>query len=157
MKRVLTIILALTLAVTVSGCTKNNDPPVVPEQVNKEFEELLNNWFVEDISGDYLNLHFTVKNPEKFGITVPSPDFGELDDSDEAEEEDYDEIRDRLDQLAKFDTTTFSTDQLITYKCLVFDYESLLKCSLSDFFMENPKCPRLFKCSFHKYPGILLP
>lgn len=123
MKRIINVLIALFLVLTVTGCTKKVDPQ--KNEGNKEFEELLYKWFVEDAGEDYLNLHYTLTDPSKYGITVPKPTLGEF--SEEDEEENERELKERLETLRSYDASTFNDEQLIAYECLMFDYETLEK------------------------------
>lgn len=101
-----------------AGCTKTPVvDPVVEQQ--SDFSKLTYDWFVEDMGSDYLNLHFSLKNPEAFGIKDVEVTLGDVEVPD-----DYSQYKDRLEQLKQIDVTKLNEEEKIAYDCLVFSYET---------------------------------
>lgn len=81
----------LVLAIAVSGCSKK-DRGIQQEgqqkttiSVRKEFQEHMEEIFRENVSDNGIELHYTLKNPEKYGIQEKSQDLGTISASGIAE------------------------------------------------------------------------
>ncbi len=88
-------------------------------QEQQKFDDLLTEFFVEYIADNSINLHFTLQNPEKYGITLKT-DMGE-DASDPAQfGEECKEWRTRLSEIT-YDYLTKS--QQINYDRLAYEFD----------------------------------
>ena len=116
-KKILSVILATSLLLC-GGCQKKEKDNRSDEE---KFLELTNQWFVEDVSSDYLTLHYTVANPENFGI-----DLNDVEVSYGKVEVDQDDpiYKNRLSELSKINWRNLSADQQVTYKT-IYDYYQL--------------------------------
>ena len=65
-KRITAVSLSVVLLLSVSGCNKQNTG--VAASPNAEFDEFLEDLFIEEVTDNTLNLHFTLKDPEGYGI-----------------------------------------------------------------------------------------
>ncbi len=116
MKKILSVFLALAMILSFVGCTNKPDQPVTPtEQYDEQFNELMKQWFIEDMSSDYLSLHFAVNDPAKYGIENVEVSLGDVELTDEV----IKSVDDRLATLEGYDTSKLSDDQLVTYKTLL--------------------------------------
>jgi len=121
MKKVLLVLLSLLLVLSAFGCTKKPDDPVVDDLYDQEFENLMNQWFADEMESDYLSMHFSVKNPESLGLKTPEVTLGAI----EVTDEDIDEFNQKYDQIKNYDTSKMSDAQLITYQTVLSYYEIL--------------------------------
>ena len=135
MKKITLALLALLMCLVMFGC-KEKEPPVeedttivyttgnmndIQSDVQKEFDALQKKWFKEDMESDYVNMHFSVEDPAKMGLTIPEVTLGEV----ESDEEDT-TYEDRLKELAKFKFADLTPDQKIMYRCMKFYYQLLV-------------------------------
>ena len=114
MKKVISLGIIISILFCLFGC--DNKPTVNYD--DSEFKELIDKWFVEDLSNDYTSTHFSLVNPEKYGIKNVEIGFGDI-------ETDVDLFQQRLQQLEKIDTSVLSEEFYITYLSLK-DYYSLM-------------------------------
>lgn len=114
MKKVISLGIIISILFCLFGC--NNKPTVNYD--DSEFKELIDKWFVEDLSNDYTTTHFSLVNPEKYGVKNVEIGFGDI-------ETDVDLYQQRLQQLEKIDTSVLSEEFYITYLSLK-DYYSLM-------------------------------
>lgn len=115
MKKLLQLLLVVLMVLSLFGCKK---PEVITEEpLDETFQQIIDEWFVEDMSEDYLSLHFGLVNPKDFGIENVEVTLGEIEIED-----DYDGYLKRLEVLNNYDITNLSRTQLITYKALIAYY-----------------------------------
>ena len=124
MNKLLKVLLAVLMVLTMTGCTGKPDDPTPGQKTaitNEEFDALMLSWFKEDIGSDYMSLHFAVEDPSVYGIATPEVTLGSAlsDDEDTTDQ-------DRLPLLNSLDTSELGEDQLITYKTLVKSYETMV-------------------------------
>lgn len=101
-----------------SGCSLEalNDS----RKVNARFDKFTDELFVNEVSANTLNLHYTIANPEKYGITDYPITLGNY--SMEAMEKSMDTIDNYLSYLEEIPYDSLSSDRQITYDCI---YEKL--------------------------------
>ena len=87
---------------------------------NEQFEEQLSSWFIEDVSNNPLNLHYTLANPENYGISSTNFQLGSTMDSSEYYEQ-------RLTILNNFTSEELSKQNQLTKEILCFAYETDLE------------------------------
>lgn len=87
------------------------------EDADKEFEELMNEDFIETMESDYLTMHFTVKDYEAMGIEKPEVNFS--DDIEDIIEEGAEDAEEMLKALKEIDYDSLSD----THK---HDYDAML-------------------------------
>ncbi len=128
MAGILTIMIVSSLSF--SGCTKtnttknntnNNDSQnqntASDEEINrvrKEFDEYMNQLFIEEMSESSVSTHFSLENPEDYGIIFSEPTWGEALNTDSIDSM-YKEQKAILSKLDTFDTALLTTQQRITY------------------------------------------
>jgi len=111
-------------------------------KMQKDFESFLNEVYVDNMSENTLNLHFSLENPEKYGITVTEPDWGEVSSS-------YFESQKPELKKAKTDLSKFKKASLTNEQDLIYD---ILKEYLSD--AINSSDYYLFDSVFSPTQGI---
>ena len=120
------IICLLLCGVLIVGCGKSNQE--VKVERNKEFDQYLENEFKELLNESYINLHFSVENPENYGIEL-NPDEVKIDDFfDESDfEETRNEYKEAIETLNSFDYESLSPSQKNIYDHLSWEYDLNLK------------------------------
>ncbi len=99
-----------------SSSTSQKKAPKAAKSDNEEFNDYMNDLFIEYASDNTLNLHYTVKNPSDYGIEDFEPTLGDL--SKDAREQYKKDLEKHLDDLHDFDYSTLSADQQIDYDIL---------------------------------------
>lgn len=139
MHKMLALLLVLAMAMGLCGCEKRGNTVIIPENTeastdtdntagsdattevasaetdNEEFNKFLEELFVEEVSSDTLTLHYTLKNPENYGIDL-EPTFGDLDFLNT--EDDEKENQEIYDKLTAFDITSLSKKQQLDYNVI---------------------------------------
>ncbi len=118
MKRFLSVSASIVMALSCAVCVQAEG------EDNKKFDELENKMFVEFMENDYLTMHYTVKDYQKFGIQKPELTAGNSDW--ESFEEEADRLQDCLDRLHKFDPDKLSERQRTDYYSIEHYLESLI-------------------------------
>lgn len=95
--------------------------PVYAEDESASFDAFMDQIFMDVVSGDYMNLHFMVKDPEAMGIEKPEPTLGTV--SYEDYEDSKKEAQDVLDQLDDYDRDDLSEKQQHDYDAIKYAYE----------------------------------
>ncbi|MGI6607907.1 MAG: DUF885 family protein [Erysipelotrichaceae bacterium] len=134
MKKIFKLLLVVLMVLSFFGC---KEPEVIIEgPLDENFQKIIDEWFVEDMSEDYLSLHFGVVNPKELGIENVEVTLGEIEIED-----DYDGYLKRLKVLNDYDITNLNREQLITYKALLAYYnrqQSYLECEYDYGFVFTP-------------------
>ena len=131
MKKILTATLALLLLLT--GCKKTDpvkpDPTPAPtSDRQKEFNDLQLEWFKDEVGSDFVNLHFTLEDPSKYGIEKPEVTLGEVHYGiNEDDKKDIQEIKDKLAKLDSFKPEELTEDQQIMLECMRYSLELSLE------------------------------
>lgn len=114
-------------AETTAETTENTEERTTEEEkefteedlaVQAAFEEYLDDYFEEEITGDSLSYHYTVKDGSIFGIEPPKATLGDSDMSEKALEEDKAELDDWYGRLKEIDYNSLTADQKFTYDVL---------------------------------------
>lgn len=114
LKQLAAIILSMALLVTASGCDKMTGNSAKTD--SQDFDAFMEALFLEEVTDNTLNLHYTLKNPEEYGIEDMEPTWGDLDDRDfEALEADFTDVQETLEQLQSYDYDALSEEQKLTY------------------------------------------
>ncbi len=115
-KRITAIGLSAVLMFSVSGCAKTQTVSATP---NAEFDAFLEKLFLEEVTDNTLNLHFTLKDPVGYGIEDMEPTLGDLDDRDfSGMEEDWDDLTGTFEELTSFEYNQLDAKQQLTYDVL---------------------------------------
>lgn len=83
---------------------------------NAAFEEFLNEMFCAEISSNTINLHYTLADPEAYGITDYEITLGDL--SEKSMNDENARCENYLSTLESFDYNTLSLNQQLTYDVL---------------------------------------
>lgn len=88
------------------------------DEGNSDFEDFMTEQWKETMESDYLTMHYSVKDYEKYGLEKPEPSLGTVskDNYTEAVAED----QKVLDELEEFDYESLSDSQKISYDVLKF-------------------------------------
>lgn len=129
------IALLLTLCL-LSGCVTKPDSPKEPAaeketstqaekyetfeedslKAQEAFDELTETVFRENLTENLINLHYTVTEPEKFGITEYKKTFGDF--TLDSMKKDMQDTKDLLDDLDDIDKEMLTDSQRLTYDIL---------------------------------------
>ncbi len=115
------IALLIFLMLTLSSCTEIFDNLFGDnaEAISNErefFDDLCEEIFDDIVTSDTISLHFTIANPEDYGITDYPITLGTL--SEESIEEDYEKIDFWFSQLNGIEYKYLTQDEQFTYKIL---------------------------------------
>lgn len=123
LRRLLPIGLSITLmACSLTGCQKTlpyNDLSSEATEENENFEAFTNQLFLEEITANSINLHYSVENPATFGITDYEISLGNF--TKEARASSLDYLKESLSDIRSFNYDMLSLENQLTYDLLV-DY-----------------------------------
>lgn len=133
-KQLISLLLSLMLAVSLAGCSLpsgqggTDQAETASEQqaktnVQKEFDKFLSRQVKESLSDNTLNLHYQLKNPEKYGIKKDKVSIGHIVPG--TDEKALKENKKTASELAEFDRSSLTEDQKLTYDILK-DYLDML-------------------------------
>lgn len=125
MKKFTCLLLCFLLACGTTGCgSKNNQKqnyiPVISErdeavtEAQKAFDEFLTNIFKEEVGSDALSLHYVLKDPSSFDLSVDEITLGTISEEETHKSEKW--VQDTLDQLNGFDLDELNASQQDDYK-----------------------------------------
>lgn len=116
LKRVAAVGLGLILLASGTGCNRSASTVA---SADPDFDQFLEDLFLEDVTDNTLNLHFTLKDPAGYGIEDMEPSLGDLDDRDFSSlEEDWADIEGTFQELQSFDYDKLDEKQQLTYDIL---------------------------------------
>jgi len=118
MKRLFKLLLALCLCFSLFGCKEKE--VVVSQDVIDQFHQLTDQWFIDDMSEDYLSVRFGIKDETKFGLDNVEVTLGEVDYDDPGENT----YAQRLKELKKIDPRALDETSRRDYEVYV-DYYTL--------------------------------
>ncbi len=130
-KKILTLFLAVSFLIT--GCSNFS----IPTNADAAFENFTLNLFQEDAASSTLGLHYTVQNPENYGIKDPAITFGSY-DIDEAGS--LAAIENCQAILNKFSYGSLSAENQLTYDVLS-SYLKVSKEGIKYALYEEPLSP----------------
>ena len=84
---------------------------------NKEFDEFLDQIFIEGMEADYLSMHYTVIDYKSYGIEKPELTVGSVEYADDPDISDY---VDQIERLQSFDYDSLSYRQQYDYEVLEY-------------------------------------
>ena len=114
------LLLAAVVVLSMTACTKR-------ENDQQAFEEFLQREFEEAVTMDTITLHYTLADPEGYGIEEPEVTWGEVDFSEDGLTEEKKEIQETLDELLGFNYKTLNQEQRLIYNILKQDLELSLE------------------------------
>ena len=121
--RIIYIVLSLVLCVTVSsGCFFDFDRIfniTVPEGPTDEerFDLLMDELFAQWVSEDSISMNYFLADPERMGVEIPEPTYGEV-TTPESIQEEKEETRELTDKINSFRYNSLRDDQQVIYDIL---------------------------------------
>ena len=122
-KRVLSALVCLVLAVALfAGCAHFNSPAHIQEISSEDpdtvasFDEFLNEIFLTEVTENTINLHFTISDPKRYGITDYPISLGDISDASSADSNAR--LENYLARLDSFTYTELTLNQQLTYDIL---------------------------------------
>lgn len=113
-KQLTTIFLALILTISISGCSNQNS--VDASKMQKEFDQFIEQEFIDTMESDYTSLHSFIENPEDFGIDLNNVEIGF---GNGYSKEEFEEAKKLTEETAKkfseFDRDLLTAKQQETY------------------------------------------
>lgn len=110
LKKSIQFLLSITLFFCMVGCQQDN------VKVQKEFDQFLNQEFIETMENDYVTLHTYVTHPEDFGIDMSQVEVGlGMGASQDDQQKLKQELNDTYEQLMEFDYDNLTEDQKDSY------------------------------------------
>ena len=119
-KNAISMMLIVMLMVSLAACGKAED-------VQKAFDEFTWRIFEENVTVDTITLHYTLANPDGYGIESPEVTLGEVDFSEETLQEEQKEIKELLKELEGFNYKQLTEEQQLTYDILKQDLQLSLE------------------------------
>lgn len=115
----LTFSLIATVSTVSAGCTfpgRSGNTAAAPTESAANFDSFLDDFFRSEVTGNTINLHFTLSSPENYGITNAPITLGNI--SQESISESFVQTENTLSLLKKYDYEKLSKDQQLTYDIL---------------------------------------
>ncbi len=129
--KVFLILCMFSLFVIFSGaCDKSSDPLFQQSQ----FNDFINDIFIEEVQQDTISLNYTLAHPENFGIEGSQVTLGEF--SIDKMNEDLKDVEQYLKELKKFDYDILTSDQQLTYDILMYSLEQELEVGNYLYYLE---------------------
>jgi uncharacterized protein (DUF885 family) len=95
----------------------------------ERFEEYLDESFKVSVASDTLTLHYTLANPENYGVEASEASFGDIGVSQEDIDRGREESQEDLEELQAFNYDLLTSEQKFTYDIL----EDELECNLESY------------------------
>lgn len=116
------------------------EDPTSPEAIAEQerFDTYLKESFEESVVADTITLHYTLADPEGYGITPPEVTFGDTDTSDEGMAEDKAETEEDLEELHGYDYDLLTYEQKYTYDILEQELETNLDFYNCNYYLYEP-------------------
>ncbi len=129
-KRILALILCLCLFLSSGGCSLQTKQ----EKQRDQFDNFMNDLFIQEVQSDSLSLNYSLAEPENFGISTTEASFGELSVSNMNKDRMLSE--NRLNHLLTYDYSLLSKDQQLTYDIVKGYLETDLSLGEFDYYYE---------------------
>lgn len=130
-KRFLALVLSFVLLIV--GCSQIS----IPTNANTAFKNFTFCLFQQEVASNTINLHYTLKEPEKYGITNAPVTLGSFDFNEASV---LASIENLDAALHKFSYNTLSEENRLTYDILSY-YLSILKTDVTYYLYEEPLSP----------------
>jgi uncharacterized protein (DUF885 family) len=115
-RKLLAVLLAALLILTIAGCSPV-DEEALRQAARAEFDEFLDELFIEEVSSNTITLHYTLRYPENYGLENLPPKMFDLSMDDI--ESSYQEMRETLEYLKSVKTEYLTQEQKLIHKMLV--------------------------------------
>ena len=139
-RRLLPLALTTVLAIVFLTCyqklpSSETDPSAKSKDaINAAFEAFTDQLFLEEISANTLNLHYSVEDPASLGITDYKVSLGDF--SKEARSSSSASLKETLSEVLAFDRDALSQENQLTYEVLVDYLNTQLKLSQYELYQE---------------------
>ena len=114
----LALLLAASMCLSLWGCQKDK---VTPEETQAAFEQFTQSCFQDTVTGNLLDLHYTLKSPEDYGISQYDCTFGQF--SLDALKDSLKENQELKKKLESFSYENLTESQKHTYDILSWLFE----------------------------------
>lgn len=115
-KKITAAAMSVLLLFSVSGCNNSSGVAASPDA---DFDAFLEELFLEEVTSDTLSLHFTLKDPEGYGIEDMEPTLGDFTDRDFTNSaEDWADVEATFQKLKSFRYSDLDEKQQLTYDVL---------------------------------------
>ncbi len=132
--------LMLTCCLVFTGCQSPSQDMAASDTASEsrqmDFDTFTETIFAESVSSDALTLHYTLQDPEAYGISLDEITFGRMALDDEAYQSDEKETQRLLEQLRTYEGADLDEDQRITYEVLEYYLETALSASGLEYYSE---------------------
>lgn len=108
--------------------------------VQKEFEEFLNDEYVDSVTSDTLTYNYSVKDGDALGIPEPEVSIGDYDMSDEAIADNKSEFDETFNRLKSFSRDDLTENQQLTYDIL-YEYMETESLGYLNVYLTEPFSP----------------
>lgn len=122
-KNTVAVVLMTALMFSMTACSFGKDA----ENTQKTFDDFTWRVFEENVTADTITLHYTLADPEGFGIEAPEVTLGEVDFSEETMEKEQQEIKELLKEMEGFQYKQLTKEQQLTYDILKQDLQLSLE------------------------------
>lgn len=129
-KRILALILSLCLSFSLAGCSLQTKQ----EKQQGQFDNFMNNLFVQEVQSDSLSLNYSLAEPENYGIHTTEASFGEY--SVTNMNKDHMLSENHLNHLLTYDYSLLSKEQQLTYDIVKGYLETDLSLGKFDYYYE---------------------
>lgn len=118
------LLLSFLMALTLAGCKEK----LGDEEAQKQFDEFIQNDFVDTMENDYLTMHIYLEHPEDYGVDPANVNVQIAEKFDETQfEESRSDLEALKDEFDVFDRDQLTGEQQATYDCYHFMLELALK------------------------------
>ena len=122
-KNTVTVILMTALMFSMTACNFGQNA----ENTQKAFDDFTWRVFEENVTADTITLHYTLADPQGFGIEAPEVTLGEVDFSEETMKKEQQEIKELLKEMEGFQYKQLTKEQQLTYDILKQDLQLSLE------------------------------
>ncbi len=125
-KQIIPLSLTLTFITSlIVGCNNSE---------KQTFEEFTHNLFVNEITANTINLHYTIENPAEYGISDYEVSLGDF--SKETRDSSKSELEKTLNELKEYEHANLTEEEQLTYDLLVDYLNSQIALSNYDLYYE---------------------
>lgn len=117
-KRGVAVLLCTVMAFSLTACPKQESRE---EKAQREFDEYCDQLFVEMLGDDALNIHYTLAEPEKYGVKIDEYTLGEFTVEEIEESEKW--VEDTLKKLKETDASLLTERQQLSLETLTAYFE----------------------------------
>lgn len=158
MKRILKLLIALSLILSLAGCASDNQQDTVSTTdtiVETDFDKYMDEAIIDILANDYHAIHVYFEKPENFGINKNELkvafDSGFNEETNDKVLSQYEDIREKLET---FDYNKLQDYQKDMYDSFVFDY-NLIQESKDEKYEFLPSAYETSRGAYISYPTVL--